>query len=122
MPAGYTLRVEGLREFLYITDRAPREVKREVRNTLRKVAEPVRDEARAEISRYDAEVAAGLRIYVRAVGTVSVEQSQGRTTGLRPDFARKQRGDLDDAAEHNEEGTVKALEQTMASILERFGG
>lgn len=122
MPSGYTLRVEGLRPFLYLTDRAGPEVKREVRDTLRKAAEPVRDDARALVSEYDPDVAAGLRIYVRAVGTVSVEQSQGRTTGVRGDFARKQRGDLEDAATDNERETVEMIGQAMGRIMERFGG
>lgn len=122
MPQGFTLRVEGLREFLYATDRAGKEVKRDVRNTLRKAAEPVRDEARQTVAGYDADVAAGLRIYVRATGTVSVEQSQRRTTGLRGDFAAKQRLDLEDAAGNHEEETVKALEDAMERIMERFGG
>jgi hypothetical protein len=71
-----TVRVEGLRELLRVTDQLPKDVKRGVRNELRKVAEPIRDDAQqlflANVSDDSRKTRYG--VSVRKVGTISVEQ------------------------------------------------
>src|SRR5690348_15316602 len=66
-----------------------KDVLRELRPALRKAAEPVRAEAASLFSRFDDRTAAGFKIRVRQKG-VAVQQTIGRTTGLRPDFGSLQ--------------------------------
>lgn len=102
-----TVRVDGLRELLRVTDQLPKETKREVRNELRRVAEPVRDDA---TSLFLSRVAANpgktrYGISVRKVGTITVEQRRkgksGRKSAKRPKF------------------TDLVMERSLAPALER---
>jgi hypothetical protein len=62
-----------------------KELTKEVRDGLRKAAEPVRDDAHARFSHVSPRSALGYKVRVRQRG-VAVEQSRKRTTGKRPDF------------------------------------
>ena len=104
-----TYRVTGLRELLRVTDQLPKDVKKGVRDELRKVAVPIRDEAQ---SRFLATIDANPKksrygISVRKVGTVAVEQRVKSTTSRanpalkRPQFVELQfQRALDPAAAH----------------------
>jgi len=118
------VRVKGLRELLAVTDRLPKDVKRGVRDQLRKVAEPVRDEATARFLSSIAPDARKTRygISVRKAGTVSVEQRRKRTTGKHPEFAKAQMRDaLIPALEHNERRIVEAMDDVLADLERKWG-
>lgn len=118
-----TVRVKGLRELLRVTDQLPKDVKRGVRDELRKVAEPVRADAsalfvgrvgNAEQTRYG--------ISVRKAGTVAVEQRKRRTTGKHPEFAKRQmRMAMIPALERNEQHIVRELDGVLADMERRWG-
>lgn len=122
-----TLRVDGLRELLRVTDQLPKDVKRGIRDELRKVAEPVRDDAttlflanvsaNAEKTRYG--------ISVRRTGTISVEQRRkgrsGRKSAKRPKFtdlvmARS----LAPSLERNEGEIVRGFNRVLDSLERRW--
>lgn len=81
-----TVRVKGLSGLIKATDAAGKEAKKQVRDRLRQVAEPVLADARTKLARYDQRSASRLGISVRRVGTIAVEQRLRRTTGARPNF------------------------------------
>jgi hypothetical protein len=105
-----TFRVDGLRELLRVTDQLPKEVKRDVRNELRRVAEPVRDSATQLFLSNVSSDARKTRygISVRKVGTITVEQrrkgTSGRKSAKRPKF------------------TDLVMERSLAPALERNEG
>lgn len=118
---GYTVRVEGLREFLHATDRADKATKKLVRDELRKAAEPVREEARRLFERYDVDSASTYGISVRKVGLVTVEQRKRKTSGTRPDYGRLQMSRALYPAAETEEGTVTSLlEQAVDRLADQF--
>lgn len=120
MPQRETVRVRGYREFLRAADRAGRESKKEVRETLRDVGEVVRVEGQRRFERYDTRSAAGYRVRVRARG-VSVEQTLRRTTGLRPDYgALQMRVALIPALESKEPEVEKRMEKAIDQIADHF--
>jgi len=88
-----TFRVEGLRELLRVTDQLPKDVRRGVRDELRKVAEPSRDQANALFLSRVSPVARQTRygISVRKTGMVSIEQRAKGKSGVkarkRPNFS-----------------------------------
>lgn len=124
------VRVKGLRELLAVTDSMPKEVKKGVRDELRKVAVPIRDEAQA---RFLAEIEPDARrskygISVRRVGTVSVEQrvkskhSRTNVALKRPKFVELQfQRALDPAMEHNERRVVAAMDNVLADLERKWG-
>ena len=118
------VRVKGLRDLLAVTDKLPKDVKRGVRDQLRKVAEPVRDEATARFLSSISPDAGKTRygISVRKAGTVSVEQRRKRTTGKHPEFAKTQMRDaLIPALEHNERRIVEAMDDVLADLERKWG-
>ena len=95
-----------------------------MRDELRKVAVPVRDEATAlflaTISRDARKTNYG--ISVRKAGTISVEQRRRRTTGKHPEFGALQMKDaLIPALEHNERKVVDALDDVLADLERKWG-
>lgn len=116
--AASTVRVRGLREMQRDFRRMSGDLRDESREALREAAEPVRREAQALFAPISAESAAGYRVRVRARG-VSVEQSLRRTTGLRPDFGRRQMGRaLIPALERRQAEVIRGLER----MLDRLAG
>ena len=122
MASGTTVRVEGLRQLLRATDAADKETKKFVRTELRKVAEPVRDEAQSLFQDVSAKSAARYGISVRKVGTVSVEQRLRRTTGKRPDFGSLQmRTALGPALDSKADEVVEKFDEALERIGNRWG-
>lgn len=121
------VRVKGLRELLWVTDRAPKDVRKGVRDELRKVAVPVRDEANA---RFVADVSPDRRqtrygISVRRTGVVSVEQRKKASSGnralKRPNFTELQwQRALGPAAVSNEDNVVRALDGVLADLERKW--
>ena len=116
-----TVRVTGVRELIRAADAADKATKKQVRDRLRKAAEPVRAESASRLARYDTKSAARLGISVRASGSVSVEQRLRRTTGRRPNFGSLQMALLADALGRNEPHVVRELEQALDDIVDIFG-
>ncbi len=127
MAAVQTFRVTGLRELLRVTDQLPKDVRKDVRNELRKVAEPVRDDATrlflAEVSPNPRKTRYG--ISVRKVGTITVEQrkkgTSGRNSARRPKFtdlvmARS----LAPALEHNQGEVVAGFNRVLDGLERRW--
>lgn len=119
--AATTIRVEGLSAFLKATDRAGKETKKLVRDRLREVAQPVLQDARAKLARYDARSASRLGISVRRVGTVAVEQRLRRTTGAHPQFGSLQMTEaLIPALDENADRIERRFEQALDDIADVF--
>ncbi len=116
-----TIRVKGVRELVRAADAAGKETKKLVRDRLRQVAEPVLQDARSKLSRYDARSASRLGISVRRVGTVAVEQRLRRTTGAHPQFGALQMAEvLIPALDENADEIEKRFEQAVDDIADRF--
>lgn len=119
---GGTVRVEGLRQLLRATDAADKATKKLVRSELRKVAVPVRDEARRLFASTDSKSASRFGISVRKVGTVSVEQRLRRTSGLRPDFGRLQmRKALVPALEGKADEVIVLFDKALERLSDDWG-
>ncbi len=116
-----TVRVKGLRALQRDFRRISKDLSKEVRDGLRKAADPVRQEAVALFSPISAASAAGYRIVVRQRG-VALEQSRRRTTGLRPDYARLQFARaMAPAVDRKENDVVKGLEQALDDLARGYG-
>lgn len=119
--AGQTIRVHGLKEFLRAADLAGKETKKMVRGRMREVAEPVLQDARRKLSRYDARSASRLGISVRKAGTVSVEQRLRRTTGAHPQFGSLQQHQvLEPALDENADKIERWFEDALDDIADHF--
>ena len=119
MAAG-TVRVKNQREFLRACARADKATRKEVREALKKVGEPVRRDAAAAFSAVDRKSAAGYRVVVRQRG-VAVEQRYGRTTGQHPEFGRMQMTRaLLPALAGNEDEIVRGMERALDEIADAF--
>ena len=122
-----TVRVEGLRELLRVTDQLPKEVRKEVRNQLRQVAEPVRADAQA---RFLTRVSSSQRktrygISVRKAGTISVEQRVKGKSGLpqlrRPKFtALVRQRSLEPAVENNQREVVAGFNRVLDDLERKW--
>jgi hypothetical protein len=115
------VRVEGTREVI----RAFREIERKLAtdfgNDLKRAAEPVVDSAKGKISRYRGASLGTIRSRRRG-GTVYVEQSKGKVTGLRGDFgALQMRRGLIPALGENEAQIVAAVNQTLDKYANSAG-
>lgn len=71
-------------------DAAGKETKKLVRDRLRQMAQPVLQESRMRLSRYDVRSASRLGVSVRRSGTVSVEQRLRTSTGQHAQFGSLQ--------------------------------
>lgn len=109
MAAPFKVVVKGDKELERAFKKLRKDVLRELRSALRKAAEPVRAEAASLFSSYDPRSAGGYKIRVRQRG-VAVQQTIGRTTGLRPDFGSLQmRSALLPALKDKQEEVVTAV-------------
>lgn len=115
-----TLVVSGYRELLRACDRAGKESKKEVRNALRAVAEPVRLEAVQLFSPIDVRSAANYRVVVRQRG-VAVEQRLRKTTGKHPEYgALQMRKALIPALNANVAVVDREMERAIDRIARNF--
>jgi len=114
--AAETVRVKGLRELQRTLRDADKELRLGVRRELREAGEIVRAEAASLFSDHDPRSAAGYKVRVRQRG-VAVEQSIGRTTGLRPDYGALQMRDaLLPALDAKEEQVVARVELVLDNL------
>lgn len=91
-----------------------------MRHAFKEVGDIVRSDAAQRFSQYDARTAAGFKVKVRQRG-ISVEQTIGKTTGLRPDFGRLQmRRGLVPALKDKEQETEAAFEAAMLHVKQVF--
>lgn len=122
-----TVRVKGLRELLAVTDQLPKDVRKGVRKELRRVAEPVRDEANsrflADVSPVRSQTRYG--ISVRKVGTISVEQRAKAKTG-NPLLKRGSFTDLQwskalgPAVDSHADDMVRAMDDVLQTIQRKW--
>jgi hypothetical protein len=120
MAEAATVRVTNYRETMRALARSDAASRKAVRAEFRHVGDLVKQDAAQRFSRYDAKSAAGYRTRVRQRG-IAVEQSLRRTTGRHPEFgALQMRRALVPALESNEEGTVRALEEALDRVCDRF--
>ena len=121
MAAGYTVKVDGLKEFNRDVRKAEKDTRKVVRDRLREVGDVVRVDAANRLQEYDDRSARGLKVRVRAAG-IFVEQSLRRTTGLRPDYgALQMTRALIPAVEATEPQMVREMEKAadeLADIVE----
>lgn len=133
----HTVRVEGLRELLKVTDALPKQIKKDVRKELRRVAEPVRDTATllflAKVSKsgvHDRGKVVDPKktrygISVRKVGTISVEQrvraKSGNRLKKRPKFTDTvMERSLAPALERNEGEVMDGFNRVLDSLERRW--
>lgn len=118
----YSLKVEGLRDFLAAADAAGPATKKLVRADLRRAVEPVRREAtRLLTTELNPEAKQRYGISVRKVGVVAVEGRKRKTTGTRPDWGKTQMLEVLIPAAENEQDTVVAtLEREAAATFARL--
>lgn len=120
MAAG-SVKVKGLRELQRDFRAISKEASKEVRESLREAAEPVRQEAQSLFSGVDARSAAGYKVRVRQRG-VAVEQSRRRTTGQHPEYgALQMRRALLPALESRENDVVEGIEKALDRLADRRG-
>lgn len=98
---------------------AEKDSRRQVRKQFRKVGDIVKEEWSFRFRDISPKSAAGLRTRVRQRG-VSVEQSIGRTTGLRPDFGVLQMGYGTTAMEDKEDAVVKGFDDALDTVADHF--
>jgi hypothetical protein len=119
--ADSTVRVTGVRELIRAADAAGKATKKQVRDRLRRAAEPVRADAASRLARYDEKSASRLGISVRKTGSVSVEQRLRRTTGQRPNFGVLQMNRaLIPSLEANTREIERELEAAVDDIADIF--
>lgn len=114
MPTG-TVKVKGLREFVRDVNKADKEVGKELKNELKKLAEPVAQEAQSLGERY-----AGIGPFKTGLrgGVAVVRQSKGTRTGLRGDFgALQMRTVLEPALEARQDEVLRGAEGWLDSTL-----
>jgi hypothetical protein len=102
------VRLQGYRELLKACDKGPKDVKKEVRSTFRKVGEVIRVPWRTSLERYGQKTATGLRTSVSQRG-VAVRQSRRKSaveSRRRPNFGRLQQ-DLGDQILLREIGRIE---------------
>lgn len=117
-----TVGIKGLREFQRAVAKADRETKTVVREKLKEAGDVVREDASERFQRYDAKSAAGYRTRAR-VGSVFVEQSLRKTTGLRPDYGSLQmRRALLPALEAKGGEVERKLEDAIDDLADIFEG
>lgn len=118
--AGTTVRVSGLNETIRAFNRIDRSLANEVRSELKKVAEPVAADARGRIGRYSGANTAGIKP-VTSTRSVFVRQSQGKTTGKRPDFGALQMRHLLGALYENQDEIFRGVENMLDRLTSREG-
>lgn len=116
------VRLTGYREFLRACDQGPKDVKKEVRSTFRKVGEVIRVPWRTGLERYGQRTATGLRTSVSQRG-VAVRQSRRKSaveSRRRPNFGRVQQ-DLGDRILQREVGRIEdEFQDAIDTVADHF--
>lgn len=111
------VRVEGLRELNQAFGRYHKQLQKELREELKKVAEPVAADAREKASRFGPKTTRGIAAGTRA-GAAVVRQRNRKTTGHHPEFgALQMRTALEPALEENTDEVLERVE----TMLDRLG-
>jgi hypothetical protein len=120
VPRTETFRVIGYRELMRALKHADTDSRRFARAALRESGETVRRDATERFASVSVRSAAGYKVGVTQK-SVRVYQSLRKTTGKRPDYgALQMRRALLPALAANEEETVKAFEDAIDRIADRF--
>src|SRR5262245_5952414 len=110
--------VDGYKQMVKASALADRALKKEMRDTFRKVGEPVAADAAMLIGRKDPRSAAKVKIRVRQRGVI-VEQSLRRTTGNHPEWGRWQmRHAFLPAQTNHAADSYRALEQALNHVCD----
>lgn len=121
MAEAVRVQVKGLSGLIKAADAAGKETKKLVRDRLREAAEPVLQDARSKLARYDERSASRLGVSVRRVGTVAVEQRLRRTTGAHPQFGALQMTEaLMPALDENADQIERRLEHALDAVADAF--
>lgn len=111
MNRNFTIRVEGITNFVHVIERTTTETVYFIHHKLAEVAEPVRDEASRLFSRYSPKSASGYRIRTEKPGEVDVYQSIGPSTGEHPEWGALQMT----------EAFLPALDRKSKEVEDRLG-
>ena len=115
-----TVRVHGLREVNRAFKRLETGVEKEVKEELKKLAEPVAADARGRISRYRGASTATIKPYATMKGAV-VRQQIKKRTGKHSQFGSLQMGHLIGALEDNESSVVEGVEDLLDFLKRKEG-
>lgn len=113
-----SLQVSGLRELQRdVKKAADKDIDNELKEGLKKAAEPVLQDWRRQLEPIHAKSASKLRARVRA-GSALVAQSARKTTGQHPEFATLQIKQGEDALERNAHRVEEILEDEMDDVAD----
>jgi hypothetical protein len=113
------IQLDGYREFLKACDRGEKESKKEVRDTFREVGDIVKVDWSAQLARFGATTATGLRTRVRQRG-VEVEQSRRKTTGQHPEFGRHQQRIGEAVLAADADRVNREMDQALDRVADHF--
>lgn len=120
MAAG-TVRVRNLRETQRALSNVSKESAKELRDALKKAAEPVAQTARSKLSRFPGASVRTVGPRVAARG-VFVTQRARKVSGLRPDFGRLQMLEvLEPALDEHTDDVVEAVEDALDRLGRKEG-
>jgi hypothetical protein len=114
MAAG-TVRVRGLRELQRDFAKMSKELKKDLRDELKQVAEPVAADAKSKLSRYQGASISTIRPRV-TMRSAFVTQGARKVTGLRGDFGVLQMRRLSEALDENKDEVVQGLERMIDKL------
>lgn len=112
MPRAASVQVHGLREVNRAFKRIDDQLVREVKEELKKAAEPVAADARERIGHYAGASTSTIAPIATMRGAV-VRQRQNKKTGNRPDFGGLQVVHMIHALEDNESQVVEQVEDLI---------
>ena len=116
-----TIRVKGLRELDRAFRKMDKELSKDLRSSLKEAAEVVAVEARSRFQGIQPATSATMKAVVRARGA-SVEQTKGRTTGLRPDYgALQMRRALSPALDAKSAEVAKKVDDMLGRLASKNG-
>jgi len=107
-----TVRVSGLREVNRAFKRIDASVVAEVKDELKKLAEPVAADSRERIGHYAGASTSTIKPYPTMKGVV-VRQAQKKKTGKRGDFGALQMGHLMSSLDDHEDQIVEGVEDLL---------
>lgn len=113
------VRLTGYREFMRATAKAEKGAKRVIRQRMRVAGDIVKRAQMVRMAPVDGPSAAGYRTKVRQSG-ITVEQTLGRTTGKRGDFAAMQKRRLARSSEENRDDVVDEVREALEELAEMF--
>jgi hypothetical protein len=118
--AGPTARLDGYTRLLGALKDAPKAIEKELRAEFRAVGQILAGEWSKRFSKYSEKTAAGLKPYVRARG-LEVDQTLQKTTGLRPDWGRRQMAVGLQALDDKTDDIIASADAAMQTAVETVG-